>query len=292
LERDSLPRFAKKSYSGNLRKPRRPLSSRVGSSNNLQAFPPEPIKPRTAQASGDQPHQGLLRRRAGFFTAWKAFFYLLKGTSMFEYKEDGIPKKDNPLRVIRLKNVIVRGAEELTGKPNSFGLFLPDDKRSYFFQAPTADDKTNWMAALRANVTEFMPSSPADLHCTADLLRELPILGHLNVFKECVFVINEGSIIVAANKAACKTFGYDVLELVNKPIDTLFPDPINPDHLVQDGVTHELEAKPHPSLLPFSILLTMGRLQRGHFLVTITPKNIMPGGSPLKDVGRTFSSFF
>jgi len=140
-------------------------------------------------------------------------------------------------------------------------------------------------------VTEFAPSAPTLLE-KPELVKDLPILQHLELFKESVIVIDESNTIVTANKAACSTFGYAVPELAGQSINLLFVDPINPDDLVQDGTTHELEAKPHHDLLPFTILLTMGRLQKGHLLVTISKKlDSLPMAS-LKDVGRTYSSFF
>lgn len=211
---------------------------------------------------------------------------------MFEYREGADIVKDNPLRVIRLKNVIVRNTEEMTGKANTFGLFASDDKRAYFFQALSEEDKNKWMSSLGANATEFSPTQPEAGAGKADIVKILPILQHLEIFNECVLVINEESLIVSANKAACTHFGYEVDELENKPIDMLFVLPLNPEQLAQDGFTHELEAKPHPDKFPFTALLTMGRLQKGHLLVTITRKLGGHKVSSLKDVGRTNSSFF
>lgn len=164
LERDSLPRFAKRAFSGSLTKvkKRSMVVAKSSSSSELLSFPPLSTKPKSEQPE-EEVHTGVLRRKMGLLAGWKPFLYVLRGTTLFEYKEDATPKKDNPLRVLRLKNAVVKGADEdsRAGKHHTFGIFAEKDSNTIVFRAQSEEDKTQWMATITANLhADLSPPSP------------------------------------------------------------------------------------------------------------------------------------
>ena len=247
----------------------------------------------------------MLKKRAGFFSSWKNHTYVLKGDMLLEFKE-GADLLKSPNRCIQLKNTIVRNADSLTGKDHTFAIFQTGG-RSFFFQAPTAEEKLNWLMALGANVTEYQsPTSPA-APTSADSSAEssssapsspmspssalLPILDHLEKFREAVLVVDDKNIIVAANGPACKVFACSAGRILGEHIDVLLDKPLRVEKLLEIGATHEIQAQRFDTKQVFDILLSMGRLQQGHLMLTITQK-LTPLANPVGVFSKTHSSFF
>jgi len=87
---------------------------------------------------------------------------VLQGSSLFEYKEEAVPKKDSPLRVLRLKNVVVRSLEESSHK-HTFGLYtISPEKLLAVFQTASQEGKKVWMDAISSSQADMLASSSGE----------------------------------------------------------------------------------------------------------------------------------
>ena len=99
--------------------------------------------------SGADELRGVLSRRGGFFASWTKFTYAIKDHYLIEYKLGSNPLSSEPLQMLDLTDSLLEDAALITGKAPSFVLHCATGK-SYFFLAPSIQEKTKWMQAIQA----------------------------------------------------------------------------------------------------------------------------------------------
>lgn len=112
-------------------------------------------------------------------------------------------------------------------------------------------------------------------------------MEHLEKFLEGVLIVDDKNIVVAANSSANMMFGCSANDVIGESVDLLLAKPLKVEKLLEIGATHEITARRLDNKQNFEVLLTMGRLQRGHLMFTVTPKIVSPLG-----LNKFKSSFF
>jgi len=159
---------------------------------------------------------------------------------LLEYKLESDPKKENPLRCIRLKNSLIYGLDDSRSKRHCFCVTTQHDSRSYFFQALSPEERDKWIHCIEKTMVES--SSKKDLSSTLSLSsnsaalsvfdvdmdrireesKELPFSQILENFKEPMMVVNPNMVVEAANPSASEFLGIGLSELEGREITTIF----------------------------------------------------------------------
>ena len=103
--------------------------------------------------------RGVLSRRKGIFFSWTKFTYVKKGNYLFEYKLGANHISSEPLMTYEVDGSIIEDGHNITGNPASF-VFHTSFGKSYFFLAPSLNEKKKWMEALSPKTAAPPPPPP------------------------------------------------------------------------------------------------------------------------------------
>lgn len=212
-----------------------------------------------------------------------------------------------------MKNAILQSNTN-PGKENHFRVFTPQDSRTYFFQAISQEEKLNWIKCLSAAVSEVSEVAEDDndhsnlnlnfsthgslnislngiqLSPRDELSAELPILSHLEKFKEPVLVVDQKKIIVGVNSNSCKFFGVEDQNcLIGESMEFLFLDT---SKLKGSKNSFRLKAKKIDKGENFDSLITVTPMQKGYQMLQISESHPQSQVLTSRLFSRSQSNFF
>jgi len=117
-----------------------------------------------------------LSRRKGFFREWVKGTYVKKGNQLYEFKLGANHVASEPLDVFDIESSLVEDGHLITGKPTSF-VFHTSMGKSFFFMAPSMNDKTKWMQVLQEE--KKGQSAPAPVPAPVSVPQPAPAPVHV-----------------------------------------------------------------------------------------------------------------
>ena len=252
---------------------------------------------------------GVLKRRAGFMSAWRPFKFAKKGAALLEYRLQADIKKENPLRCIRLKNAMVYGTD-VGGKESTFCIFTPHDNRTYFLQAINEEEKMEWLKCLGSATSELAkvesgrnsPVSPSPSYTfleEADLCPssgesqiDQALLQMIDKTTEAMLILSEGLVIVAANPAACHVLSCSPEDVVNLPVDELFPEYLKLTGSTKHSIKLKVKTFQTSKLPAVAVSVSLGHLSRGYSVLRLAESSSSKFSLSRFSSDRRISSLF